>query len=119
MEPSPAVRRAPKWLYATLLLVGSMVVLLTAALAVAPDHLRGPLLRVLSARTGRSIRVDGQFTAHFLARHPTITATQVSIGNPGWMPAGDMAQVGRLSLTLTWQFAAVPLAIHRLELENT
>ncbi len=118
MEPSPAVRRAPQWLYRTLLLVGGMLVLLTVALAIAPDHLRGPLLRVLIARAGRPIRVDGEFTAHFLARHPTITATQVSIGNPAWMPAGDMAQVGRLSLTLTWQLAAVPWAIHRLELED-
>jgi AsmA family protein len=118
MEPSPVIRRAPKWLYATLLLVGGMVVLLTTVLAIAPDHLRGPLLRMLSARTGRAIRVDGQFTAHFLARHPTITATQVSIGNPAWMAGGDMAQVGTVSLTLRWQVAAVPWAIHRLELEN-
>jgi uncharacterized protein involved in outer membrane biogenesis len=117
METSPVARPVPQWLYGTLLVLG-VLVLLAAVTALGANHLRVPLLRAMSARTGHPVRVDGEFAAHLFLRHPTVTATQVSIGNPAWMPAGDMAQVDRLSLTLSWQLAAPPLAIHTVKLEN-
>jgi AsmA family protein len=117
MEFSPGVRTLPKWLYG-MLLVLALLVLSAATIAIGANHVRGPLLRAIAAHTGHPIRVDGEFAVHLLARHPTATATQVSIGNPAWMPPGDMAQIGRISLTLAWQWAAMPLAIHRVELEQ-
>lgn len=119
MERSAAVRRVQKWVYGALLTLGGLVLLLGVALAITSENLKGPLLRVIIAHSGRPVRVDGEFTAHLLARHPTITATQVVIGNPAWMPPGDTAQIGRLSIALSWQLAAIPLAIQTLQLENT
>ena len=117
MDFFPAVRPSSSWLYGMLLALG-ILALSAAAIAIGANHLRGPLLRALAARTGHPIRVDGEFAVQLLARHPSVTATQVSIGNPAWMPPGDMAQIGRVSLTLAWQWAAMPLAIHRVELEQ-
>jgi uncharacterized protein involved in outer membrane biogenesis len=117
MDFFPVVRPSPKWLYGMLLAL-AVLALSAAAIAIGANHLRGPLLRAIAARSGHPIRVDGEFAVQLLARHPSVTATQVSIGNPAWMPAGDMAQIGRVSLTLAWQWAAMPLAIHRLQIEQ-
>ncbi|MGB9332597.1 MAG: AsmA family protein [Steroidobacteraceae bacterium] len=117
MDFFPVVRPSPKWLYGMLLAL-AVLALSAAAIAIGANHLRGPLLRAIAARSGHPIRVDGEFAVQLLARHPTVTATQVSIGNPAWMPPGHMAQIGRISLTLAWQWAAMPLAIHRVQIEQ-
>ena len=102
----------------SLAVVGVAIVLLVAALVIGAHHLEGLLLHAMTARTGRAIRVDGMFEAHLLSLHPRITASQVSIGNPPWMPAGVTAQVGTLTLFLQWQASVRPLAIRRLEIEK-
>ena len=117
MDFFAVVRPSPKWLYGMLLAL-AVLALSAAAIAIGANHVRGPLLRAIAARTGHPIRVDGEFAVQLLARHPSVTATQVSIGNPAWMAPGDMAQIGSISLTLAWQWAAMPLAIHRVQLEQ-
>jgi uncharacterized protein involved in outer membrane biogenesis len=101
-----------------LLLAGALVVLAGAALLVTEHHLQGYLLRTFTAQTGRPIRVSGEFEVHLLSRHPRLTATKVAIDNPPWMPAGVTAEVGRLALSLQWQFSTHPLQIRRLELDQ-
>jgi len=76
------------WLRTILLLFGAGLILLTAAAIFGARELKGPLLRVIAARTQREIRVDGRFDLQLLSLHPTLSAEQVSIGNPPWMPAG-------------------------------
>jgi AsmA family protein len=107
-----------KWLRTTLLLFGAAVILLAVALIVGAHELRGPLLRVIAARTQREIRVDGRFDLQLLSLHPTLTAEQVSIGNPPWMPAGVTATIGRLVLVWDWKPSWLPLGIRRLELQR-
>jgi AsmA family protein len=107
-----------KWLHRTLLVLGILVALFAAAVVIGAPQLKGPLLRAITTRTERQIRVDGTFQAHLLSLHPTITATQLSIGNPPWLPPGVTAHVGRLSLIMEWQASIFPLGIHRLEIEN-
>lgn len=118
MASSLPVRRRSRWLRRTLLVLGVVVVLCATALVAGEHHLEGPLTRFISAHASRKIQVDGAFEAHLLSLHPTITANQVSIGNPPWMPAGVAANVGRLSLILEWRPAVLPLAIRRLQIEH-
>lgn len=111
-------RRNLKWLRNTLLLFGAVVILLAGALIIGAGAVRAPLLRVIAARTQREIRVDGRFDLHLLSRYPTLTAEQVSIGNPPWMPAGVTATIGRLVLVWYWKPSWLPLGIRRLELQR-
>jgi uncharacterized protein involved in outer membrane biogenesis len=90
--------------------------LLAAALVIAEHHLQQLVPRLLSARMGREVRVEGTLEAHLLSTRPEITATNVVIANPPWMPAGMLASIGRVSLTLRWRVAASPLEIRRVEL---
>ncbi len=117
-DPEPARRRAlPRWQKILLLLTGT-VALLLLVLLIGERHLRGILVRAAAARTGREIRIDGEFAAHLLRWQPTLTATRVVIGNPPWLPAGVTAEIGRLVLTGQWQLSAHPLGVRRLELQG-
>jgi uncharacterized protein involved in outer membrane biogenesis len=115
--PLPDMRRH-RWLRRSLLILGAVLVLLTAGLAIAERHLKGVLLHALTARTGHVIRVDGAFQAHLLSLRPSITASQVSIGNPPWMPAGMTAQLATVAVGLEWQASLHPLGIRHLELQG-
>ena len=111
------MRRLNRWQVAALS-VTVAIALLAAALAIAEHHMRGFVLRTLSARMGREVGVEGTFEAHLLTTRPMITATQVVIANPQWVPAGTLASIGRVSVTLGWRLETSPLEIRRLELEG-
>src|SRR5439155_19486826 len=99
-----------------MLIVAAVV---TGVVTVLDHRLEGLALAFASAHSGgRPIRVDGDFQAHWLTRHPRITAGSVVVGNPPWMPAGNTAEIGRVTLVMHWQLAAPPLRIQRLELQQ-
>lgn len=100
------------------MLLAAVVLLGLAALTIAERHLKGPLVRAYITRTGRDIRLD-TLDAHLLSLHPILTGTGLDVGNPPWMPPGDTAHVGKVTLHLGWRFALPPLQIRRLELEGT
>ena len=66
--------------------VGAVAALLVAiaGLAVAVDsgHLRGPLIRFVTARAGRPVKFEGVIQAHIFSFHPQLVAERVTIGNP-------------------------------------
>src|SRR5579864_6778833 len=92
----PSPRRRLTWLQRTLLALGGILLLSVAAVLVAEQHLEAVLLHIIRVRTGREVRIDGPFTAHLIALHPSLSASQVSIGNPRWMSPGTTARLGRL-----------------------
>lgn len=103
-----------RWLIG--LSAGLIVIALGAfALAAAIDarHFRGTVLKLISARVGRPIEVAGAFTVTLLSRHPTVVAERVTIGNPSWMPAGSLAEIGELSLMIS-----LPGIHHRFGIER-
>src|SRR5579862_1424420 len=81
-------------------------------------HLEGLLVRAIEARTGRQITIDGAFEAHFLTRHPHVSAEEITISNPPWMPAGQFAHLGRVLVELRWHFAWPPFEIQALRIER-
>ena len=82
---------------------GFLLVVLAAwgcAAAVEAGHFRGVLLKWVSARVGRPVAVAGALHIELLTRRPRVSAEQVAIGNPSWMPAGPFADIGKLSLVI-------------------
>lgn len=88
------------------------------ALVIGEQHLKTPLLHLVAARAGRAIRVDGAFQVHLLSRHPTLSAEDLTIDNPAWLPPGHSATLQRVSVRLAWRPALPPLEISRLEVEG-
>jgi AsmA family protein len=107
-----------KWLRRTLQVLAVIAVVAVIALAVGEQHLKGPLVHLLKVRTQRDIRIDGALDVHLFSLHPSITAQQVSIGNPPWSPAGVTARVESVRLDLEWQRSTSPLGLRRLELDD-
>lgn len=61
---------------------------------------RSGVIRFISIRAQRPIEVAGALHVHLLARHPELRAERVTIGNPPWVPAGHMAQIGEIALVM-------------------
>jgi hypothetical protein len=61
---------------------------------------RGAVIRFLSAHAGRPIEVAGALHARLLTRHPELRADNVIIDNPPWMPPGQMAEIGEVSIVM-------------------
>ena len=92
---------------------------LTGLVALLEHRMEGLVIRFVSAHGGgRPIRVNGNFEAHWLTRHPRITAGSVVVGNPPWMPPGITAEFGRVTVVMHWQLSAPPLRIQRLEFQQ-
>ena len=120
MDGSLIKRRLLTWTLGTLAaLIAVIVMLIAAAALVDASHLRGFLVRTIQARTGRHIAIGGPLELQLLSRTPSVTAEQVSIGNPPWMPPGSMAEIGRLSFSFDLaSFFSRSLVIRRLEMRD-
>jgi uncharacterized protein involved in outer membrane biogenesis len=93
--------------------VGVVALLLILLLALFDwDWLRGPIARYASARTGREVRIEGHLKVHPFSFSPTAEVGGLRIGNPAWAGAGDMAQVGALTVSVR----LLPLLIGQIDL---
>jgi AsmA family protein len=119
MNASPVSRRALKGLLGTLAVLLVVLGLFVAALALLDaNRLRAPLIRYLASHTGRQVRIDGSLEAHLLSLHPTFVAEHVSIGNPPWSPAGNMAEIDRLTVVFDLPSFSHEFAVRRLEMDG-
>jgi AsmA family protein len=119
MNASPVTRRVLKGLLGTLAAVLLLLGVFVAALGLLDaNHLRAPLIRSLASHTGREFRIDGPLQAHFLSLHPSFIAEHVTIGNPPWSPAGDMAEIDKLTVELELPSFSHALVIRKLELQG-
>jgi hypothetical protein len=119
MNSSPTSHRALKVLLGTLaaalVLLGLLV---TAAALMDGNQLRGPLIRYLTAHTGRPWRIDGPIEAHLVSLHPSLIAGQVTIANPPWAPAGNTAEIAKFTIVFDLPGFSRPLAIRKLALDG-
>jgi uncharacterized protein involved in outer membrane biogenesis len=111
--------RAPKWAVVSLAALAALI-LAAALLASAVDagYFRGTLVRAFAARSERQIQVEGSWQVHLFSRHPRLTAERVTIDNPPWMPPGQMAEIGKVSLVFQMPGFHQSFGVDRLELES-
>jgi uncharacterized protein involved in outer membrane biogenesis len=116
MRADSIVRRGLKLSAAAL----AALILMAAALVAALDagYFRGPVIRMLAARSGRQIQVQGSLEIRLFSRNPQVIAQRVSIGNPPWMPPGTTAEIGKLSLTIECPWFGHALRIDSLEMQE-
>jgi AsmA family protein len=77
---------------------------------------REQFIRTVGARLERTIKVDGALELHVLSLHPRVSAAGLTLGNPAWMPAGQTADIGKLSLAIELPWFGRSVGIERLEL---
>jgi uncharacterized protein involved in outer membrane biogenesis len=109
-----ALSRRAKWgLTLALLMLALLGTVAALILALDAGYFRGPFVAYAQAHFNRPIRIDGAIQLRVWSRHPRIVAQQVTIGNPSWVPAGDMARIERLTLVF-----ARPAFGHAASLES-
>lgn len=103
-----------RWLFGlTAAVVLAIAAVVGFAAAVQAGFFRSAFLRLVSARAGRPISVEGALRIELLSWTPSITAERVVIGNPHWMPPGRTAEIGALSLVLE-----IPRLHHRFGVDS-
>lgn len=112
-----------RWLKWPLVALAGLIALLLAvvigtAALVDAGYLHEPIRRLVVAKAHREIRVLGPVNIHLFSRYPSLTAERVVIHNPPWMPAGILAEIGRVSFELETPTLAEPLRFRRLELQS-
>ena len=116
MKASLLIRRG-----ATITLaVTAASLIMTAAFFVAVNagYGRTLLIRLVASRVGRPIEVKGTLQAHLFSRTPRLVAEGVTIGNPPWTPVGVVAEVGKVTVTLTWPGSVHPFGITNVAMEG-
>jgi len=115
MQSAVIVRRA---VFSAAVLV-AVLLAMAAGLLVAVDagYGRSLLIHFVARRIGHPIEVKGTLQAHLFARHPQVTAEDVIIDNPHWMPAGVTAEVGRVTVILARPGSGEPSGIAQLALQ--
>ncbi len=74
------------------------------------------VVRYAAARLSRNIEVHGTLTLNLLSSTPTLTATNVKLSNPKWMPPGVAAEIGQLTVVFDFPWPGRPKSILRLEM---
>jgi uncharacterized protein involved in outer membrane biogenesis len=116
MNPSHRLRRGLIWVGGTLLALVILTVL--AAFALDAGYLHGPLLKLLAAHTDRPIRVDGLLSLRIFSGNPRLVAERVTIGSPVWTPAGNMAEIGKITVVFATPHLGKELVVDRLQIEH-
>jgi len=109
------VRRGLVCVAAIIAALGVLVASLAGALHAG--YFREPLIRILAARAGRQIQVEGALDAQFFSLHPRLIASHVTIYNPPWMPSGVTAEIGKMSLVFRIPPIGHAFGIVRMEME--
>ena len=111
---------SPRWRNASI--VGASVVLLAAVLALAcvtlmhTAYFQHAFVRHIAARLSRQVEVRGTIDLDLLSSSPTLTATDVTLSNPAWMPPGVTAQIGKLTVVFDFPWPGGRKSIQRLEM---
>jgi len=109
--PDPARRQWPLTRRATAILAAVAAALVVLVLLWDWNWFKGPVERVVQAKTGREFEIAGNLDVD-LGRVTTITADGLRLGNADWSKQADMATARRLALQVEFW----PLLIGRVRL---
>src|SRR5665213_153531 len=94
-------RSALKWTAISLATLTVLLLLIAAVLDRNANAFRGAISRIASAHAGRKVSINGQLELHLLSLEPHAIAESLTIGNPDWARARDMARIGRLEVSIS------------------
>jgi uncharacterized protein involved in outer membrane biogenesis len=99
------------WLRISVWSAGSIALVLTAAVLwlyfLDWNTMRGPVSRYASMRLGRTVRIDGNLSVSLFSLTPRVSASDVTIANPGWAHTPQAAVIPHL----VFSFRLLPLLL--------
>jgi uncharacterized protein involved in outer membrane biogenesis len=96
------------------LVLGMLVYLRNADLSVYKDYVEA----FLSRKIGHELRIDGAFELHF-GSHTSLTAERISLSNPEWPSAAEIASAEHVSATVDlWSLLSGPVIVDALEVRG-
>src|ERR1700719_440294 len=73
--------------------IGLVAAIILAASLANWNALRGPIARMVSARTGHPTSIDGNLSVRLWSWNPTLTVEDVNVQNPPWADRGRMLSI--------------------------
>ena len=93
-------RQHPILLYSSLAIAGLLVILVAILALLDWDVLRGPIARVASAKSGRTVTIPGHLRVHLWSSTPTLTIEDLRVANPSWELPRPLLQLQRLQVQI-------------------
>ena len=101
---------------AACLIIGVALLALVAIALMHTDHFQSAFVRYAAARLSRHVDIKGALDLDLFSSSPSLTATDVTLSNPSWMPPGEVAHIGRLTVVFDFPWPGRKKTIRRLEL---
>src|SRR4051794_24067945 len=92
------------------------LVIIASLIFIRTTYFQHAVVRYAAARLSRHIDVRGPLKLDLLSSTPTLTAADVTLSNPSWMPPGVSAQIGRLTVVFDFPWPGRQKSILRLEM---
>ena len=93
-------RQHPILLYSSLAVAGLLVILVAVLALLDWDMLRGPIARVASTKSGRTVTIPGHLRVHLWSSTPTLTIEDLRVANPSWELPRPLLQLQRLQVQI-------------------
>jgi uncharacterized protein involved in outer membrane biogenesis len=97
-------------------IIGAAVLALAAIALMHTDYFQSAFVRYAASRLSRHVDVKGTLDLDLFSSKPSLTATEVTLSNPSWMPPGDAAQIGKLTVVFDFPWPGREKSIRRLEM---
>ena len=98
VSSSPRLKTTLKW--TGIVLLGAVVLSLVALALIDWNAMKGPLERLASARSGRTVTISGPLDVHIWTWTPKLAVQGLTIGNPPWEAAQPLVRIERLNAEL-------------------
>jgi uncharacterized protein involved in outer membrane biogenesis len=98
MNLSRRTRHVLAWTGVTLgVLIGAVIL---ALLLIDWNAMKGPIERMASERSGRTVKIAGDIDVRPWSWTPSIAVSGLTLGNPPWEAAKPMAKIERLQVQI-------------------
>jgi uncharacterized protein involved in outer membrane biogenesis len=112
--------RPSRWRTTSIVAASVFAVVAVAAVAclilIRTTYFQHALVRHAASRLSRDIEVRGPLNLNLLSSTPTLTAIDVTLSNPAWMPKGATAEIGKLTIVFAFPWPGREKSILRLDL---
>ena len=112
-------RQHPVFLYSSLAVVGLLVILVAVLALLDWDMLRGPIARLASTKSGRTVTIPGHLRVHLWSSTPTLSIEDLRVANPSWELPRPLLQLQRLQVQVELsQLLRGHLVLKRVEIDQ-